>query len=439
MFDLLSQKFNALLEQFGRQKTLSGTATDPLLSNLRDALLEADVPLSVANAFTAELRGAIIDKKLPPKVSAEEYVTTIMHEKLTHFLGGMQNPEKIFKQKPATILVMGLQGSGKTTTIAKLARWLLQNRHKRLLVSSVDFQRPAAIEQLEILAKQVGIDFFRPASTNVRDAVNEIIQFRQKQRFETLILDTAGRMHVQQDLLAELQMIRDALHPTVSLLVFDAMTGQESLNVAKNFHDSVGFTGAIVTKMDSGARVGAALAFKYSLQKPILFIGTGEKIADLELFHPHRVASRIIGMGDIEGLIERTESAIQADKNAQAPKLNLSSQMTLNDFAQHLEMMGRMGSLSQIMRFIPGAAKFNVPAEVMEQKEQEIKKFRAIIYSMTPKERTHPKVINQDRGLRIARGAGVSIDDVHKLLQSFKELQSMLMNFKQMPSLFGRR
>ena len=323
--------------------------------------------------------------------------------------------------------------------MAKLALWLRehykkQGRTKKILLASVDFYRPAAIDQLEILAKQIQIDFYRSPYTKPVQAAADIKKMARTNGYEIVLLDTAGRMHIDSAMLAELKEIDTEVNPTYKLLVLDAMTGQESLTIAQAFEQALGFQGAILTKMDSGTRGGAAISFRSSLQKPILFMGTGEKTGDLELFHGERLAKRILGMGDIESLLERAEEKISQDEQQRLQQAMLSGTMTLVDFGKQMEMVGRMGSLSKIAEYMPGMGGMKLTPELIEKGEKEIKVFKAVLNSMTPKERLQPKILNGSRKQRIATGAGVKVVEVNSLLERFEQSQQ----FAKLLKRFGR-
>lgn len=445
MFDFLSKKISSLFERFSRTNSLTEASVNEFLATVHDALLDADVPLDVTKAFIEDVRSSLVGAEIRGGLKADEYVTKVVYERLTAFLGGEKQAKEFSLSYPATILVMGLQGSGKTTTIAKLAHLLIEKatqargKTPKIVVGSVDFYRPAAIDQLEILAKQVGINFYRPETTQPLQAAKELLRYQKENGYDVLIIDTAGRLHVNQTMLSELKEIQAAVQPTLKLLVLDAMTGQESLHVAQAFNSEVGFDGAILTKLDSDTRGGAAFSFRYALKKPVLFIGTGEKSDDLETFHPRRAASRILGMGDIESLIEKAEAKIKAAEQEQIARAMKSGKMTLNDFAHQLEMITKLGSLQKLMKYLPGMGQVQVSAEQLEEGDREMKRFKAILSSMTKKERLVPQIIDGSRKKRIARGAGVSVNDVQNLLGRFNEMQQMLQKFGGAGRNFGRR
>jgi signal recognition particle subunit SRP54 len=444
MFDFLSNKFSNLFSRLTGQNKLTQQNMQETLLKVKDALLEADVPYQLVETFLNEVSAEVVGQKvLTASLKPGEHLIKIIHDKLVHFLGGASGPELTF-QIPSIIMLMGLQGSGKTTTIAKLAYFVQKQAEKRgkkrkILLASVDFYRPAALDQLEILAKQVGVDFYRAQSSDPLTAASEINTFYKNNGYELLFFDTAGRMHVDTAMLEELKSVDAKIQPKYKYLVLDAMTGQESLRVAQAFEENVGFNGAILTKIDSETRGGSAFAFRYTIKKPILFLGSGEKIADLEYCRPERMAGRILGMGDIQSLIERAQEKIkQADHDALEKSIQ-QGKMTLQDFASQLEMVSKIGSLSQIMNYIPGMSSQQISPDMISKGEAEIKRFRAIINSMTLKERLCPQILNGSRKQRIAGGAGVTVTHVNEFLDRFEKSQQFLKAFKKfgrMPGMF---
>jgi signal recognition particle subunit SRP54 len=436
MFDFLSKKFSSLFSGITGQSQLTGETIDQVMSTVTDSLLEADVPYDVAQAFVQEVKEGVSGKKLEAKLKAEEFLTKVVYDKLLGFLGGQSSDSVFTFQIPSVVMVMGLQGSGKTTSVAKLAHFIVTSAHKRgkkrkVLVASVDFYRPAAIDQLQILAKRAGIDFYRARSADPVAAAQEIYAHSTNNRYEILLLDTAGRLHVDDLMLKELQAIDTHLQPKYKLMVLDSMTGQESLNVAKSFEQVVGFSGAVLTKMDSDTRGGAAFSFRYALKKPVLFVGAGEKLEDFEQFRPERIAQRMLGMGDILTLVERANDKIKQGEQDKMYGSMAQGRFTLEDFASQIDMVNKLGSLSTIMKYLPGGMGAQVSPEMLEKGEVEVKKFKAIISSMTRKERLLPKVLDDSRKKRIAQGSGSLVSDVDSLLQRFKQSQQMLKGFKQ--------
>lgn len=445
MFDFLSNRFSHLFSRLTGQNRLTEQNMQETLQKVKDSLLEADVPYAVVENFLKEVSAEVVGQKvLTASLKPGEHLIKIIHDKLVAFLGGSTTLEALTFQIPSVIMLMGLQGSGKTTTIAKLAYYIQKQAEKRgkkrkILLASVDFYRPAAIDQLEILAQQVGVDFYRSNSQDPLAAAADINRYYKNQGYEHLLFDTAGRMHIDSVMLQELRQLDAKIQPKYKYLVLDSMTGQESLRVAQAFEDGVGFHGAILTKIDSDTRGGAAFAFRYTMKKPILFLGAGEKISDLEYFRPERMASRILGMGDIQSLIERAEEKIKkSDQDALEQSIQ-KGKMTLQDFAHQLEMVNKIGSLSQIMNYLPGVSSQQVSPEMIQKGEQEIKRFRAIISSMTAQERLCPQILNGSRKQRIARGSGVTVTHVNEFLERFEKSQQFMKLFKKfgrMPGMF---
>lgn len=433
MFDFLSKRFGSIFDQFGKKK-LNEADLKETLQLIVDSLLEADVPYDLADQFVRDVQQEVIGQQVIKSLKPGDQFIKIVHDKLKQFLGG---PSTEFKPNyPVKILVMGLQGSGKTTSIAKLAHLLEQQQKgkKRVLFASVDFYRPAAIDQLQQLSQKVSVDFYRSVKTDPIEATADICNHFQTNRYDMLFLDTAGRLHVDQTMLDELVSIKKLVEPTYSFLILDAMTGQESLNVAKTFDQAVGFEYAMLTKMDSDTRGGAAFSFRYALKKPILFVGVGEKIQDIQEFKPDRMAGRILDMGDIVTLAERAEKQIQKSDHDSLYEAMSKGRLTLDDFAKQMEMMGKLGSISSVMKYLPGMGSLNLSEEMIQKGEAELKKFKAIISSMTKKERIKPAILDGSRKNRIARGAGLQVSDVNLLLSRFEESQQ----YVKLLSKFGR-
>lgn len=436
MFDLLSQKFSSLFGRFTGKGSLNEQDIAKLLTDIQDGMIEADVPYAVAEKFIAEVRQDAQAKKLGTQVKSAESFMRVVHDRMVQFLGGASDTE-FTMQIPSVCMVMGLQGSGKTTTIAKLAHFIKskaekRNKTRKILLASVDFYRPAAVDQLEILAKKVGVDFYRAEGADPVKAAQEIFAYSQKNLYEILLLDTAGRLHVDEALLQELKSINALIQPKYKLLVIDGMTGQESLTVAQAFHDAVGIYGGIITKMDSNTHGGAAFAFRYILQKPLLFMGTGEGMEDFEPFRADRIAKRLLDLGDVATLQEKVEEKIEQSTQARLYNSLKEGSFTLQDFADQMSMISKMGSLQSLMRYLPGMGQFKIDAQQMEKGEVEMKRFKSIINSMTPKERKEPKLLNPARKQRIARGAGVPTSDVNLLLERFEQNQQFVRMFKKM-------
>ena len=437
MFDFLSEKFSSIFSRLTGKGFLSEDNLQEAISKVKDALLEADVPYKLVEEFVESIKTDLVGKKVIKSIKPSEQFVKIVHDRLLYYLGAEESEIEFALQIPSTVMVMGLQGSGKTTTTAKLALFILKQAKKRgkdrkILLSSVDFYRPAAIDQLEILSKQVGVDFYRAQeSSDPVKAAKEINNYAKNNRFEIVFLDTAGRLHIDGDMLSQLQNIDKDLRPKCKILVLDSMTGQESINVATAFDKVVPFNSAILTKMDSDTRGGAAFAFRYFLKKPISFVGSGEKIEDLEVFRPKRVADRILGMGDILSLVEKAEEKFNQGEQESLFNAFSGGKMNLQDFANQMDMVGKLGSFSNIMKYVPGMAGLKISPEMVQKGELEVKRFKAIISSMTPKERYYPKILDGSRKQRIAKGAGVKVEDINILLQRFEQSQQYAKLFKK--------
>lgn len=433
MFDFLSQKFTGILGWLKGRASLTQENIAQATTQIREALIDADVPLTIVDDFLQQVHQEIIGKKVESSLQPGQLMIKIVHEKVMEFLGGKNVQQGVSFQIPSIIMVMGLQGSGKTTTVAKIAHWVMQEAQKRgkkrrVLLGSVDFYRPAAVDQLALLAKQIGVDFYQAQQTNPVKAAQEIAALFKKNSYDLLFLDTAGRLHVDDALMSELININTQLMPKYKFLVLDAMTGQESLRVAKAFDQAVGFDSVALTKMDSDTRGGAAFAFRYALKKPISFVGSGEKIDDLDFFIPERMTSRILGMGDMMTLIEKANETIDERQQQTLNKRFMEGNFTLKDFADQMSMMDKLGSLQKIVAYLPGMN--TLPQGALEKGQLEIKIFRAIIDSMTPKERRIPQILDGSRKKRIAQGAGVTVQDINQLLQRFDQSKQFVKMFK---------
>lgn len=439
MFDFLSEKFSTIFSSLVGTSKLSEDNIEEAIVKVQDSLLESDVPYDIVQQFIAQVKEEAIGQKVVKSLNPADQFIKIIYDRLVNFLSVADKQTQFSLPSCATLLVMGLQGSGKTTSIAKLVYFLKKKGLKKnILVASVDFYRPAAIDQLGILAKQVGVDFYRAQSTDPIEAAREIQRRFNDGSYDLLMLDTAGRLHVDGQMLQELKDLDAIIQPSKKILVLDAMTGQESLNVAKAFEQAVGFDGALLTKTDSDTRAGASFAFAYALKKPILFVGTGEKVDELAQFYPDRAAKRILGMGDIDTLLERANEQIKQEEQDAAAKAFMSGEFSLDDFARQMDMMKRIGSLGSILKFLPGMSGMagQLSKEKIAQGEQEMKRFRVIINSMTADERRFPSTIDKSRTARIAKGAGVTQADVRALLEKFEQSKQFVKLLKKNKS-FG--
>jgi len=428
MFDGFTSALRSVIDRVRGKKGISKHDFEGVAAQLRTALYDADVPHSVVNNFLESVHERVIGQELLKGVSVEEHVLKVMYDILCDFLGKASAVSLLPEGKrPLVCMMVGLQGSGKTTTIGKLAHLLREEeKHKgkvpRILCGSVDFQRPAAIDQLEIVAQRAACHFVRARSQHPLKAAEELYQYAQEGNYDIFLLDTAGRLHTENTLLDELEAIAQRIQPEHRILVIDGMIGQESLQVAQTFHARIALTGAIITKLDSGARAGVVLSFRKVVQQPILYVGVGEGLDDLEAFVPDRMARRLIGEGDLATLIEKARRRISEVEQEHLEQALMQGTFTLVDFQAQLIMMNKLGSLSSLIRYMPGGVG-KMTNEQIEKGENTFKKFKAIINSMTRKERILPRLLNNSRKKRIARGAGVAVADIAELLRAFEQTQ----------------
>lgn len=427
MFENLTDRLTQTLKRLRGQGRLTEENIQDTLREVRMALLEADVALPVVREFIERVRGRAVGQEVLQSLTPGQALVKIVHDELIAVMGEANDELNLRTQPPAVVLMAGLQGSGKTTSTAKLARWLKERRKKSVLVASCDIYRPAAIDQLQTLAREVGAEFF-PSWTDqdpVAIATAAVDQAR-RQLIDVVIIDTAGRLHIDAEMMAEIQRVHAAVNPIETLFVVDSMTGQDAANTAKAFNEALPLTGVVLTKTDGDARGGAALSIRAITGKPIKFLGIGEKTAALEPFHPDRVASRMLGMGDVLSLVEEAERKVDRDKVEKlAGKLKTGQRFDLDDFRDQLQQMMGMGGLSGLLDKLPGVA--DIPKEVRNQvNDRELVRMVAIINSMTAQERRHPDVIKGSRRRRIALGSGTEVQDVNRLLKQFTQMQKMM-------------
>jgi signal recognition particle subunit SRP54 len=436
VFDTLSDRLSGIFTKLRGKGKLTDADIDATAREIRLALLEADVALPVVKAFINSLkeraRGAEVSQALNPA----QQIIKIVHEELINVLGGEGRRLQFAKQPPTVIMLAGLQGSGKTTLAGKLARWLKGQGHQPLLVAA-DLQRPNAVNQLQVLAGRAGVDIYAPSPGNgvgnpVQVAKDSIEQAKRMAK-DIVIVDTAGRLGIDAEMMQQARDIRDAVDPDEVIFVIDAMVGQDAVTTAEAFRDGVGITGVVLSKLDGDARGGAALSVRHVTGEPILFASTGEKLEDFDVFHPDRMASRILGMGDVLTLIEQAEGAFDEDqKEKMTAKLMGGEQFTLEDFLDQLIAVRRMGPIANILGMMPGMGQMK--DQLAELDDSHFDRVTAIIRSMTPGERTNPKIINGSRRVRIANGSGVTVTDVNQLLNRFTDAQKMM---KQMGGMMG--
>jgi signal recognition particle subunit SRP54 len=433
MFDTLSERLRGTLASLTGRGRVSEADVDAAMREIRLSLLEADVNFKVVRDFIARVRERAVGAEVLESLTAGQQVVKIVNDELIALLSAGDRTFHL-QGNPAVVALVGLQGSGKTTTAAKLARHIVRMGRRPILVAA-DPYRPAAADQLQTLGRQLDLPVHRaPAGTSVLETVTGGVEAARRQTRDTVLLDTAGRLSVDQELMAEIAAIESAVHPIETLLVVDAMTGQEAVNVAQAFVDAVSVTGLILTKIDGDARGGAALSISAVTGVPVKFMGTGEKTDALEVFHPDRLASRILGMGDVLTLVERAQEVVDAKQAAKLEEKLRKAQFTLEDFLDQLQQVQRMGPLGQVMSMIPGMG--GMAKEAQDAVDRgDLKRVEAIIRSMTPRERRDPSMINGSRRRRVAAGSGTSLTDVNRLIKQFGEMQKLM---KQL-SAGGRR
>lgn len=427
MFENLTERLTRTFKNISGQGRLTEDNMQQALREVRLSLLEADVALPVIKEFIDQVKEKALGQEVLTDLNADQAFIKIVHDELVHIMGDERVGLNFNTQPPAVILLAGLQGSGKTTSAAKLARYLKESENKKVMMVSADVYRPAAIHQLELLAQQIDVAFVPShAQEKPLAIVEKALDTAKKQFMDVLIVDTAGRLHVDTEMMEEIKILHQAIKPIETLFVVDSMTGQDAANTAKAFHEALALTGVILTKTDGDARGGAALSVRQITGQPIKFMGTGEKIQALEPFHPERVASRILGMGDILSLIEEVER--KADKKSSeklAKKIKKGHGFDLADFKEQLEQMNSMGGISSMMGKLPGMGQLTQQM-TNQANDKAVAQTIAIINSMTPKERRIPKLIVGSRKRRIAQGAGLQIQDVNRLLKQFEQMQKMM-------------
>ena len=432
MFDNLSSRFESILKKVRGKGRLTEADVDEVLSEIRAALLDADVNVGVVRTVVARIREAAIGAELSQALDPGQQVVKIVSQELTAMLGGETLKISYASKPPTVVLMAGLQGSGKTTSAAKLARWFKSQGRHPLLVGA-DLQRPAAVEQLRTLGKQIDVPVFSEPGDPVTTATRGLAEARRIGK-DVLIVDTAGRLSIDADLMDEIRRISDAVTPNYTFLVIDAMTGQDAVNTAEAFHNTLAIDGVILSKLDGDARGGAALSVKEVIGRPIAFAATGEKLDAFEQFHPDRMAGRILGMGDMLTLIEQAESVFEKEEAEKAAAKLFEGDFTLDDFLDQLQQVKKMGSMSSIMGMIPGMPKAAKGAEIDDDM---LKVTEAIIRSMTKEERRQPEIINGSRRTRIAKGSGTTVPDINKLVKQFTEMQKMMKRMGGMAALSG--
>ena len=433
MFGTLNEKLEKIVKSIAGRATISEDDLDITLREIRIALLEADVALSVVKNFIENVKSNIIGQEVLKSIKPDQMIVKLVQEELIEILGINNEPLNIAKTGITKILFCGLQGSGKTTTIAKVANFIKKDSKKKILLVSADIYRPAAQEQLHVLGKQINVEFFDHQNSQSVEAITlESIKYAEKNLFDILLFDTAGRQVVDDKMMEELKTISQKLKPQETILVADSLTGQDAANIAKRFNEAVSITSSILTRVDGDGRGGAALSIKSITGAPIKFIGTGEKIDQLESFHPERIANRILGMGDIVSLVEKASENIDKKEMEDLAKKMSKGKFDLEDFASQLKQMGKMGGISGIMSMLPGISKAQKLMAENKISDDVINHQIAIINSMTKKERVDPNIIKASRKIRISNGSGTRVQDVNKLLKQFLQSQKMMKKMKSM-------
>ncbi len=432
MFSTLNDKFEKIVSSLKGKAVISDSDLDSTLRQIRIALLEADVALVVVKEFITSVKKNILGKEVLKSIKPDQMIIKLVQDELVKILGDENQPLKITSSQLTKILFCGLQGSGKTTSAAKLSNYLKNSSKKKILLSSTDIYRPAAQEQLKVLAKEVEVDFFTHELKSITKIVENTIDYAQRNLYDIVILDTAGRQVVDKDLMTELTEIENSFKPQETLLVADALTGQDAANVAKSFGEAIKITGSILTRIDGDSRGGAALSIKTITNSPIKFIGVGEKIQNFEPFHPERIAQRILGMGDIVSLVEKAAENIDQDEAEILAKKMSKGKFDLDDFAKQLKQMGKMGGVSGILSMLPGVSKAQKLMAENKISDKLINHQIAIINSMTKQERSDPNLIKASRKIRISKGSGTRVQDVNKLLKQFLQSQKMMKRMTSM-------
>jgi signal recognition particle subunit SRP54 len=438
MFESLSDRLSGVFDKLRGRGALTEADVRAAMREVRVALLEADVALPVVKSFVDKATERAIGAEVIRSVTPGQQVVKIVHDALVEMLGGESEALSVDVTPPAVVMMVGLQGSGKTTTTAKIAKRLSEKERKKVMMASLDVNRPAAQEQLRILGEQVGVATLPViAGQQPVDIARRALQSAKLQGFDVVLLDTAGRLHVDQALMAEMQAVASVSTPDEILLVVDSLTGQDAVNVAQSFAGQVELTGVVLTRMDGDARGGAALSMRAVTGRPIKFAGTGEKLDALEAFDPQRVAGRILGMGDVVSLVERAAETIEQEEAEKLAAKMAKGQFDMDDLRAQLVQMKRMGGMGALMGMLPGMAKMQKQAEAAGVNDKALSRLEAIILSMTPKERAKPEIIAAKRKIRIANGAGTTVQEVNKLLKMHQEMANAMKKLKKMGGMGG--
>ena len=430
MFENLSERLERSFKILKGEGKITEVNVAETLKDVRKALLDADVNYKVAKSFTDTVKEKALGQDVLTSVRPSQLMVKIVHDELAALMGG-EAVELELKGRPSVILMSGLQGSGKTTMSGKLALMLKNKKHRRPLLAACDVYRPAAIDQLTVLGEQIEVPVYKEEGNKnpIEIALNAIKEAKAKNH-DVVIIDTAGRLAVDEQMMREIAAIKDAVDPDQILFVVDAMTGQDAVNTAKEFNDRLDFDGVVLTKLDGDTRGGAALSIRTVVDKPIMFVGTGEKLEALDVFHPARMADRILGMGDIVSLVERAQEQFDEEEARKLTKKLARNQFDFNDFLAQIAQIKKMGNIKDLMGMIPGVGK---QIKDLDIDDNAFKSVEAIIYSMTPYERSHPEAINGSRRQRIAKGSGTNIQEVNRLLKQFEQTRKMMKNVANMP------
>ena len=427
MFENLTKKISNIFDKIKGSGVIDDSSLQNVMREIRIALLESDVSLSVAKDFIENVKSKAIGQEVIKSISPDQMIIKIVNDQLTELLGSENDSLKLNAKTPVLFLMVGLQGSGKTTTSAKLARWITKNNNKKIMMASLDIYRPAAQEQLIKLGADNDIATLELQENRSPLQIAQIaFEAAKKSNFDILILDSAGRNHIDTKMMNEVKEISEKFNFSEILLVSDSMTGQDAVNTAKNFSEQVNLTGIILTRIDGDSRGGAALSMRHVTQKPIKFMGTGEKIDDIEIFHPDRIANRILGMGDVVTLVEKASEEIDEQEAKQMQQKFLKGRFTLLDYSKQLDQLTKMGGIQSVLKYLPGLSGLKEKMEEKMENNDVFKKQKAIINSMTPRERIHPELVKASRKIRISKWSGTNVQDINKLLKQFKKMSQMM-------------
>ena len=427
LFSSLSERLNHIFSKLTKRGRLTELEIKTAMREVRVALLEADVNIFVAKKFIADVSAKAVGQEILQSLNPAQQVIKIVNEELIALMGSSNAKLEVADRPPTVILMCGLQGAGKTTLCGKLALLLKKQNKKPLLVAG-DIYRPAAIHQLQVVGGKAGVEVFEKGTQSPVKTAKQAVEYARSMGYDTVIVDTAGRLHIDEALMQELENIQKEVQPSEILLTVDAMTGQDAVNVAETFNKRLSVTGVILTKLDGDTRGGACLSIKAVTGKPIKFIGVGEKLTDLEPFYPDRMASRILGMGDVLSLIEKAQEAVTEEQAKKMEKKLREASFTLEDYLEQFESLKKMGGLAQVMSMVPGMGKLKIKESDFDEKR--IERIKAIMLSMTKKERERPEIINSSRKKRIAAGSGTNVQDVNQLLKQFEQTKLMMKQFR---------